>query len=95
MSRPIAPGKDSSEYRKALRAETAGFVLIVLSLAAAGIGAELAQNLLAAVGVSLAAIGAGLVAHSSAAYSKARAAVKASAVAPPPPNRIDLHQRRI
>lgn len=83
--RYVAPGEDSTEYRKALRAEVAGFLLIVLGLGACVIAIYLAASVECYVGLGLVLGGAHLVAHSSHGYSSSRGAVKASASLPVAP----------
>lgn len=91
MNRYVAPGQDSTEYRKALRAEVMGFALVAFGLAACVIAIYLASSIECYVGVGLSFSGAYLLAHSSHGYSAARGAVKASASAPA----VEVSNRRI
>ena len=74
----MIPGDQSSEWRKAQRAELLGFILVALGAALA-----LYDPNRAFAGAAFAAVGAHLVAHTAAAYAQARGSVKAAAVRRP------------
>lgn len=79
--RYIAPGKTSTEYRKSLRAELVGLVLIAIGLVETAFAAELLRCV---AGVGFVMAGAYLVAHSSSGYARSRGTVKAAASGPTP-----------
>jgi len=90
--RYIAPGKDSSEYRKAFRVELTGYALLLFSVLCASYGLLTANPAACLVGCVFGAVGAYMLTHSSVGYANARAQVKASALAPPP---FELQRRSL
>jgi len=90
--RYIAAGKDSSEYRKALRLEIAGYAILLLSVLCAGYGLLAANPAACLVGCIFGAVSSYMLTHSSVGYANARARVKASALAPPP---LELQRRSL
>lgn len=82
MSRYVAPGRGSSEYFKSLRAEVAGFALLLIALAFCLLGVVLTRPLACWSGIGLSLPAAFLVAHAQAAYAAARGNVKHAAHLP-------------
>jgi Na+-translocating ferredoxin:NAD+ oxidoreductase RnfE subunit len=76
----LTPGRKSSEYFKALRAEVLGALVLIIGVVVA-LATSVTERAL--VGLSLAALGAIILTKANAAYSAARGGVKAASVRKP------------
>ena len=76
MGRAITPGRQSTEWRKTMRAELIGCAVLLAGGAWTWLGHGLE-------GLGVMAVGAYLIAHTGAAYARSRGDVKAAAEALP------------